>query len=78
MDGKRSKTHDQTTNSIPRAILDPDWCAHEAEGLSNLIFQEALIGEVQLHLPVSEQNESGGETRCLGHVIDFDLLAHWD
>ena len=44
-------------NSISRPILDPDWGAYEAESFANLIFQKALIGEMELHLAVGEENE---------------------
>lgn len=31
---------------IPRSVFYPDWGADEAEGLTDLVFQEALVGEM--------------------------------
>src|SRR5207245_3077340 len=60
---------------ISRPVLNPNWRAREAEGTADLVFQEALIGEVQLHRPVSEENEGWRGDRRLCHVVDLHLLA---
>ena len=60
--------------AVARADLEPDGRACEAEGFADLIFEEALEGEVQLHLAVGEEDEGGRRDGGLGHVVDADLL----
>ena len=65
-------------NLVARAVLDPDWRSNESEGVTYLIFKEALVGEVQLHLAIGEDHE---RRRCdcrLRHVIDLHLLPRWN
>ena len=45
-------------NLVSGAVLDPDWRAQKSERSANLVFEETLIGEVQLHFAVSEDDES--------------------
>src|SRR5438128_12438812 len=61
--------------SVARAVFDPDRRADEAESLANLIFQEALIGEVQLHGAIGEQDEGRRSRIGLSEVVDFHALA---
>src|SRR5262245_11938597 len=46
--------------------------------MPNLVFQEALVGEVQLHLAIGEDDEGGRRNRGLGHVINLYLLPGGD
>src|SRR5262249_2930877 len=61
---------------IPCAVLDPNWCAHESEGVADLIFQESLIGEGQLHAAIGEEHKRGWRDRRLCHVQNLHALAH--
>ena len=42
---------------VSRPVLDPYRRAHEAKGCANLVLQKTLIGEMQFHRPVGEQDE---------------------
>ena len=74
----RPSLHGRSNNSalFSRAILDPDWRTHKSEGVADLIFEESLIGEVELHAAVGEKYERGWRYRRLCHVQDFHPLAH--
>src|SRR5882724_5970248 len=61
-------------NLVSGAVLDPDWRAQKSERSANLVFEETLIGEVQLHFAVSEDDESRRPDRGLGHIENSDLL----
>jgi hypothetical protein len=63
---------------ISRAVLDPDRRAHESEGVSDLILEESLIGEVQLHAAVGEEDEGRRSDRGLRHVENLYALTHRD
>ena len=58
------------SSCLTRPLLDPDRRAHESEGFANLVFQKALVGEVQLHLAVGEEDERRRRDRGLRHVIE--------
>src|SRR5229473_3665214 len=53
---------------ISGAVFDPDWCANKAEGFADLVFQEALVGEVEFDGAVGEEDEGGRGNRRLRHV----------
>src|SRR5579864_99497 len=63
---------------ISRPDLDPNWRAHKSKRAAYLILQKSLIGEVQLHLPIGEQNERGWRNRGLRQVKDLHALPHWN
>src|SRR5450432_3441795 len=56
-------------------VLDPNRRADKAERLANLVIEKAFVGEVQLHVLVSKENERGRTHVGLRHVEDFHLLA---
>src|SRR5947208_28909 len=60
---------------LPGSDLDPDWGSHEFEGAANLVFQETLVGKVQLDLAVGEEDECGWGDGGLGEVKNFYALA---
>src|SRR5579864_336008 len=63
---------------VSRPDLDPNWRAHKSECAAYLILQKSLIREVQLHLPVGEQDERGWRNRGLGQVENLHALPHWN
>src|SRR5215469_9009911 len=64
------------TELMPGPHLDPDWRAYKSKGAPDLVFQKALVGEVQLYLAVRKQDERGRSDRGLRHIEDFHPLAH--
>jgi len=44
--------------------------------MPNLIFEESLIGKMQLHGPVREQDKRGRSHSRLRHVVNLHALAH--
>src|SRR5712692_770880 len=78
-DARRYIAIDYPGNALlPRPVLDPYRRSHKSEGAADLVFQEALIREVQLHLAVGEEHERGWSDGGLCHVIDLHLLAGGD
>ena len=63
---------------LSRSHLDPDWCADKTERPPNLVFQKSLVGKMQLHLAVGEQDECRRRNRRLGQVQDLYSLANGD
>jgi hypothetical protein len=63
--GELQTIHSQCS-LVLRTHLDPDRSTHEAKGVANLVFQEALIGKVQFHLAVGKKNERGRSHVGLG------------
>ncbi len=59
---------------VAGADLEPDGRAGEAEGVADLVFEEALVGEVQFHLAVGEEDEGRRSDGGLRHVVDPDLF----
>src|SRR6185437_1435104 len=59
----------------PRAVLDPDRRTNETEGLADLVFQKALVGKMQFHILVGEENKGRRSDLRLRHVEDANLLA---
>ena len=60
---------------IARAVFDPNWRTHEAEGMSDLVFQKTLVRKMEFHGPIGEEDEGGGRDGGLGHVVDFHALT---
>ena len=68
---------------MPSAVLliaflpdgDPDRSALQAEDFTDLVFQIALIREVEQAGIVAENNEVGGLGAGLGHVVDLQTAA---
>src|SRR5215469_4358085 len=58
-----------------RTVLDPDGCSQKSEGLPDLVLQKTLVGEVQLHVFVREENKSWRRSLRLRHVVNSDFLA---
>src|SRR5580698_7117622 len=58
--------------------LEPDRCAFKPKCCTNLVFEEALEGKMQLDVTVGEKDESGWGNGGLGHVEDADALRHGD
>src|SRR5882724_323903 len=63
---------------VPSPVLDPDRRADKAERMANLVFQKSLIGEVQLHLAIGEDEKRRRSHRRLCHVKDSYLLTGGD
>ena len=49
---------------ISRAVFDPDGGADEAEGFADLVFQEALVGEVSFTARLVKRTKVGGATEA--------------
>jgi hypothetical protein len=62
--------------NIARPHLEPDRRALEAEGLADLVFQEALEAEVQLDVAVGEEHKGRRGDGGLRHVEDAHPLGH--
>ena len=63
-----SMTKSQSDLRISCSVLDPDWGADEAKGFADLVFQEALVGEMEFHGAVCEKDERWRGNRGLRHV----------
>src|SRR5581483_5438067 len=63
---------------VPRLYLEPDGRALEPKGRPDLVLEEALEGEVQLHVAIGEQHKSRWGHRRLCHVKDANALRHRD
>ena len=68
-EGKRETRNVERLFALPR--LDPDRRADETKAVANLVFDEALISEVQFDLAVGEENEGRRGSYGLSHVIDL-------
>src|SRR6266436_2020121 len=75
MQGDRDRAQGYAVGSVSGPILDPDRRSNESKGAENLVFQEALVGEVQLHLAIGEDDESRRSDGRLRHIVDPHLLA---
>src|SRR5690242_15953723 len=51
---------------VSGAVLDPDGSTDKAEGGPDLVFQKALVREMQFHFPVGKQDEGRRCNRRLG------------
>ena len=54
---------------------DPDGGTLKTEDGSDLVFQIALIGEVEQPCVVAEEDEAGGTGAGLGDVVDLESAA---
>ena len=61
---------------LSRPHLDPDRRAHKAKGVPDLVFEKTLVGEVEFHGAVGEEDERGRGDGSLSQVEDFHALAH--
>src|SRR5512135_185934 len=57
---------------------DADGGAGESECAPDLVFQGALVGEMQLHRAVGEEHKRGWANRGLRHVVNLHPLGHGD
>src|SRR5262244_2608488 len=74
----RATSESRWSFSIPRPVLNPDRCSNKTKGFANLILQESLIGKVQLHCAVGEQDERRRRHVGLRHIENLHALAHRD
>src|SRR5215471_7993394 len=63
---------------LSRSVLDPDRRSHKSECRTNLVLQETLIREMQLHGPIGKEDECRRSHRGLRHVENLHSLAHWN
>src|SRR5205823_7568594 len=55
--------------------LNPDRRAFKSKGATNLVFQEALIREMEFACTVGKNNECWRRHSSLRHVLDTDTIA---
>jgi len=60
------------------ADFDPDGSADKAEGLTDLVLEESLIGKMELHVAIGEEDERRRRNGGLGEIEDPHTLAHGD
>src|ERR1700709_2809961 len=63
-------------DSISRSILNPDRRPDKSKCIPNLIFKKPLIGEMQLHRAISEEDEGGRRNPSLGHIVNSHSLTY--
>src|SRR6266851_7785824 len=63
--------------AFSQALDEADGCANVVELGAELVFEEALITEVQWLFLVGKDKESGRRNFCLGHVVDADGASLW-
>src|SRR5437016_14617352 len=63
------------TRALPKALDKTDGRSKEIEMLTQPIFQEALVAEMQVLALVREQNKSRRRRRGLCHVVDFHAVG---
>src|SRR5215467_5166298 len=61
---------------LSRSVLDPDRRSHKSECRTNLVLQETLIREMQLHGPIGKEDECWRCHRSLCHVENLHSLTH--
>src|ERR1700744_2966508 len=63
--------------SFPEALDEADWRAGEIPFFANLIFEEALVAEVERIFLVGEEQECRRRSFRLDEIVDFDGASFW-